>query len=98
MDHARDLQAVQKAVGYRFRDPALLRQALTHRSFVHEHLDSRPSDNETLEFLGDAVLGLAVSRKRRKPCGTDGIALESIPSFCRMPAARTAVSTATSTR
>jgi ribonuclease-3 len=61
MDHARDLQAVQKAVGYRFRDPALLRQALTHRSFVHEHLDSRPSDNETLEFLGDAVLGLAVS-------------------------------------
>jgi len=48
-------------VGYRFRDPALLRQALTHRSFVHEHQDSRPSDNETLEFLGDAVLGLAVS-------------------------------------
>jgi ribonuclease III len=48
------LDALQKRLGYRFKDGALLSRALTHRSFGAEH-------NERLEFLGDAVLNLAVS-------------------------------------
>jgi ribonuclease-3 len=46
--------ALQKALGYTFREPKWLERALTHRSFSADH-------NERLEFLGDAVLGLAVS-------------------------------------
>jgi ribonuclease-3 len=48
------LQALQQRLGYSFNDHALLRRALTHRSFGPEH-------NERLEFLGDAVLAMAVS-------------------------------------
>ncbi|MBM3386611.1 MAG: ribonuclease III [Betaproteobacteria bacterium] len=48
------LSALQLRLGYAFRDPALLRQALTHRSFSADH-------NERLEFLGDSVLNLAVA-------------------------------------
>jgi ribonuclease-3 len=48
------LEALQRRLGHRFANPALLRAALTHRSFGADH-------NERLEFLGDAVLGLAVS-------------------------------------
>jgi ribonuclease-3 len=48
------LQQLQSRLGHRFEDQALLRRALTHRSFGADH-------NERLEFLGDAVLGLAVS-------------------------------------
>jgi ribonuclease-3 len=46
-------------LGWRVRDPELVRQALTHRSWCSEH----PGDasNERLEFLGDAVLGLVVT-------------------------------------
>ena len=43
-----------------FKDENLLRMALTHRSYVHEHPDIR-EDNERLEFLGDAVLELIVT-------------------------------------
>jgi len=56
MDRKR-LEACQEAIGYRFRDPALLAQALTHSSNKPEGGTS----NERLEFLGDAVLGLVVS-------------------------------------
>ncbi len=52
--HETRLQALQSRLGYRFGDPLLLARALTHRSFGAEH-------NERLEFLGDAVLSLAVS-------------------------------------
>ncbi|MGF1510717.1 MAG: ribonuclease III [Myxococcota bacterium] len=47
-------------LGYTFDDEALLVQALTHRSFVNESKTER-LDNERFEFLGDAVLDLAVS-------------------------------------
>lgn len=43
----------------RFRDPALLRDSLTHRSYAFEH--GGVTNNERLEFLGDAVLGLVVT-------------------------------------
>ncbi|MEQ8716247.1 MAG: ribonuclease III [Acidimicrobiales bacterium] len=45
-------------LGHEFADPALLRRALTHRSWEAEQDES---SNERLEFLGDAVLGLAVA-------------------------------------
>jgi ribonuclease III len=48
------LDECQKAIGYRFRQPDLLRAALTHASGA----DTRLASNERLEFLGDAVLGL----------------------------------------
>src|SRR5579885_1980047 len=48
------LQECQEAIGYRFRQPELLRAALTHASGANTRLAS----NERLEFLGDAVLGL----------------------------------------
>lgn len=48
------LAALQQRLGHRFRDQRLLQRALTHRSYGADH-------NERLEFLGDAVLSLAVS-------------------------------------
>ncbi len=50
---------LETALGYRFEDPALLEQALTHRSYASEHHDAE--DNERLEFVGDAVLQLVVT-------------------------------------
>jgi ribonuclease III len=53
------LEAVQRfsaAAGLRFRDPTLLRTALTHSSFLNEHPELDWEDNERLEYLGDAVL------------------------------------------
>jgi ribonuclease-3 len=44
-----------------FRDPAILRVALTHPSYANEHPEAGSETNERLEFLGDAVLGLVVA-------------------------------------
>jgi ribonuclease III len=53
-------EELQELIGYRFRQPELLHEALTHSSFTQE--DSGPgNDNERLEFLGDAVLNFLVS-------------------------------------
>ncbi len=51
----------QQAIGYRFSRPALLAEALTHKSYVNEQKDGGGEDNERLEFLGDAVLSLIIS-------------------------------------
>ena len=64
--------------GHRFRRPGLLTWALTHRSLVYETkpetLPDPASDNEQLEFVGDAVLGLAVAESlfRRFPNSREG--------------------------
>src|SRR5256885_10981761 len=50
---------MEKALGIRFKDPALHGAALTHRSFAFEQ-GVQPT-NERLEFLGDAVLGLVIT-------------------------------------
>jgi len=50
--------ALQKGLGYKFKDPSLLVRCLTHVSYSY---DRTPGHNEVLEFLGDAVLDLAVS-------------------------------------
>jgi len=60
-----DFEALRQRLGYSFRDPALLRRALTHKSRAFEAgpipPDERPDDNEQLEFLGDSVLGFLIS-------------------------------------
>lgn len=58
-DHAEELQQLQERIGYQFRDLQLLQLALVHSSFAFERLDDK-RHNETLEFLGDAVLDLTV--------------------------------------
>ena len=44
-----------------FNNPALLTRALTHRSYLNEHPELEPEDNERLEFLGDAILDFVVA-------------------------------------
>ena len=53
--------ALEARLGYRFRDRGLLEHALTHKSKAHEDPSGGVVDNESLEFLGDAVLGLVVA-------------------------------------
>ena len=48
-------------LGHTFADRALCEAALTHKSWVNEAADATRTDNERLEFLGDAVLALVVS-------------------------------------
>ena len=48
-------------LGLDLRDPSLLHQALVHSSYLHEHPDAATTHNERLEFLGDAVVNLAIS-------------------------------------
>ena len=55
------IEAFQKLIGYRFAEPRLLLEALIHSSHVNEMLDATLSDNERLEFLGDAVLEFIVT-------------------------------------
>src|SRR5688572_19467849 len=57
----------ESLLGYQFKDPQLLQRALTHRSWAYENLaggseeEIRSAENETFEFVGDSVLGLAVA-------------------------------------
>ncbi|HEX6322114.1 MAG TPA: ribonuclease III [Vicinamibacterales bacterium] len=55
------LGPLESAVGYRFRDLGLLEHALTHRSKAHEDASGGVFDNESMEFLGDAVLGFVIA-------------------------------------
>lgn len=57
------LDSLQIALDYRFRNPRLLEEALTHKSYVNEQRAVAGSDNERLEFLGDAVLSLVMSEQ-----------------------------------
>lgn len=52
---------LEERIGYHFRDLGLLEHALTHRSRAHEDASGGVVDNESLEFLGDAVLGFVVA-------------------------------------
>lgn len=59
----RPLTDLEKAINYYFRDSSLLTEALTHPSFVNESGGRLTKDNQRLEFLGDAVIGLLLSRE-----------------------------------
>ncbi len=56
-----DRTALEQAIGHCFSEPRHLERALTHSTVRHETLDHFCGDNEEMEFLGDAVLGLVVS-------------------------------------
>lgn len=55
-DHMRRQNEFETLIGYEFKNPHLLQQALTHSSYANEKHMKKHSDNERLEFLGDAVL------------------------------------------
>lgn len=57
-----DLDSLQKEIQYQFRDLALLQLALTHPSVAHEQ-GRMVQHNQRLEFLGDAVLGVVLTRE-----------------------------------
>lgn len=57
----KELKQLQKKTGCRFRKTSYLVQALTHASYVNENPQQKLINNETLEFLGDAVLGLIIT-------------------------------------
>jgi ribonuclease III len=52
---------LQQALGYRFRDRGLLEHAMTHTSRANEDVSGGVTDNESMEFLGDAVLGFVIA-------------------------------------
>lgn len=55
------LNALEERIGYQFKNPSLLKQALTHSSFTNEQKINKAKNYERLEFLGDAVLELVSS-------------------------------------
>jgi ribonuclease-3 len=69
---AKTREAIERALGYAFKDESLLEQALTHRSLLAER--RAPASNEPLEFLGDAVLGFMIAEMLhvRDPLGAEG--------------------------
>ena len=88
------LHALEQRLGYRFASLALLDRALTHASLANEAAALGRADNEALEFLGDAVVGLVVTDllHRRDPDGAEGAKsrrraqLVSAPSLSRRAA------------
>lgn len=60
---------LETIIGHRFSDPKILERALTHRSWAVENLPGEPDENvralenESLEFLGDSVVGLVIAEK-----------------------------------
>jgi ribonuclease-3 len=88
---AAELRGLAVRLGHRFEDPTLLDRALTHASHANEARGARRRDNEPLEFLGDAVLQLAVTDllHRHDPEGSEGgksrrrAELVSAPSLAR---------------
>jgi ribonuclease III len=85
-------EALIERLGLTVRDRDLFEQALIHSSWLHEHPDSPLGHNERLEFLGDAVVSLAVSQAlyRRHPSDDEGIlsarraAIVSTPGLARL--------------
>jgi ribonuclease-3 len=68
-----DFAELEAVLGHPFRDRALLEQALRHASWCNEQQGERPADSQRLEFIGDAVLGLAVGHRlmARFPNGSE---------------------------
>jgi ribonuclease-3 len=69
-----DIKELQKALGIKFNNIELLRQALVHSSYINENPALFAGHNERLELLGDAVLGLIVAEElyRSSPDLTEG--------------------------
>lgn len=56
------LMELEKIIVYQFNNTNNLKEAITHRSFANEHRNHQMKDNERLEFLGDAILDLIISK------------------------------------
>ena len=56
-----EFESLQQAISYRFRDRGLLEHAMTHTSRANEDVSGGVVDNESMEFLGDAVLGFVIA-------------------------------------
>ena len=56
-----ELEPLERRINYRFKDRGMLEHALTHRSRVHEDASGGVFDNESMEFLGDSVLGFVIA-------------------------------------
>lgn len=77
---SKSLAKIEKVLGHRFRDISLLERALTHRSWAHESLPEgtdeaiRKVQNESFEFVGDSVLGLAIADQlfAKHPTASEG--------------------------
>jgi ribonuclease-3 len=69
------LQKLEAAIGYTFKTPELLHEALTHPSLAHENGAKGNSHNQRLEFLGDAVLQLVLTDRIYKlyPLQPEGV-------------------------
>lgn len=74
------LGKLENIIGHTFKDIKLLERAVTHRSWAHENIQGeseeviREQDNESLEFIGDSVLGLIVAEQlfKRNPHASEG--------------------------
>jgi ribonuclease-3 len=76
---AASLNKLENSLGYKFQKIALLERALTHRSWAHENSTANKQEirkvhNESLEFVGDSVLGAAVAEYlyKKNPDATEG--------------------------
>lgn len=58
---SKNTEKLEDSLGYRFKNKALLTDALTHKSYHHENPQDASRYNERLEFLGDSVLGLVIA-------------------------------------
>ncbi len=58
-----ELPKLEKTIGQKFTNKDLIKEALTHRSYLNENPDWKLPDNERLEFLGDAVLELTTTEE-----------------------------------
>jgi len=69
-----EFEGLQRAIEYRFCDRGLLEHAMTHTSRANEDVSGGVADNESLEFLGDAVLGFIIADMlfREFPASTEG--------------------------
>lgn len=75
-----NLAQLETMIGHNFRSPHLLERAVTHRSWAHENLKGRKrseirnAENESLEFIGDSVLGLTIAHElfERHPDAAEG--------------------------
>ena len=63
-----EFESLQQAIGYRFRDRGLLEHAMTHTSRANEDVSGGVVDNESMEFLGDAVLGFVIADLLFREC------------------------------
>ena len=68
------MKGLEEILGYRFRNPGLLKTALTHSSYANEHSREKAECYERLEFLGDSILGAVTAEYlyRHEPALPEG--------------------------